>query len=73
MSWQPIDTAPRDGTRILLYAPGIGVVIARWAWVTAGEQNYEGDGWLIFECEDYWYTAFWRPSLPTLWMPVPTP
>jgi hypothetical protein len=39
MSWQPIETAPRDGTVILVYAPGL-FQTAAWVdgyWTTACE------------------------------------
>ena len=30
MNWQPIDTAPKDGTRILLFSGRDGVCLGRW-------------------------------------------
>ena len=57
MKWQPIETAPKDGPRVLVYDPGWngGVInIARW-W----EGQYRvGD---LPGVETY----------PTHWMPLP--
>jgi hypothetical protein len=63
--WQPIETAPRDGTEFLLYAPD-SIINARhylgvgqWA-----EPNGMGSiaGW------------FWPYAIrPSHWMPLPSP
>ena len=57
--WQPIETAPMDGTRVL---------------VTAGFMVFDayfrrGDWWL-YECGDDWYSVTINP---TNWMPLPEP
>lgn len=67
--WQPIDTAPRDGTDILLFCRFDGrdeIKIAKWS----DEQTYEGP-----------FGQFrWKESegliaerIPTHWMPLPVP
>lgn len=58
MDWQPIETAPKDGTNIIVYCPLPGseyIVTARFirVWV----DSYEGED--IFN--------------PTHWMPLPEP
>lgn len=58
--WQPIDTAPRDGTRVLVFAPPSGseypAMVQRVDWWRDG-------GW--------WQM---RPGHPyTHWRPLPTP
>ena len=61
--WQPIETAPKDGTHVLLgWAVGVGLVLSgywpdwrgRKAWVTCVGQ-YQGS------------------AAPTHWMPLPPP
>lgn len=56
--WQPIDTAPRDGTVVLIYAPphaGLGDIICKASW-------HEDAGWCVDELRDV-----------THWMPMPSP
>ena len=57
--WQPIETAPMDGTRVLVTA-GFMVVDAYFR---------RGDWWL-YECGDDWYSVTINP---TNWMPLPEP
>lgn len=74
--WQPIDTAPRDGTRILLwwpsyaYSPGEPgepyLDIGHWkenGRIGRGyfSDNYEFDDYALAETE----------HAPTHWMPIP--
>ena len=60
MGWQPIETAPKDGTRIIIYVAGQindePTQIAQWAewsdetpflWVTdQGEGFFSFNGWM---------------------------
>ena len=55
--WQPIATAPKDGTEALVYDAG-AIVIALWS--TEDGQS----GW--------WDNGIMNPS-PTHWMPLPAP
>ena len=62
MKWQPIETAPRDGTYILLFGRhsrrgGLIQITARWG----------GGDW---ESADDGYGAY---IIPTHWMPLPDP
>jgi hypothetical protein len=59
--WQPIETAPKDGTELLLYGPfvptgGTYMDIGRWT-------DY-ADGFWDWSADD---------SQPTHWMPLPSP
>lgn len=58
--WQPIESAPKDGTEILLYCPTsevfVGIYCAGW-----------GRGWAPRFYDD-------TPDfIPTHWMPLPDP
>lgn len=74
MKWQPIETAPKDGTSILgfqLWSIGPGWCVLTWTeW---GEHVDEAGlteikpGWTI--PEDH-YATCWEP---THWMPLPEP
>lgn len=78
MNWQPIETAPKDGTEILVYVRGDSLFPTAAAYKSAryfdkeyGDPDYMEEGW-------YW--AFGYPSdfhegtiEPTHWMPMPEP
>ena len=62
--WQPIDTAPKDGSRILAWEPGHAPYIADfddYGWLTTEDWAGDGTGYYIPVCE------------PTHWMPLPAP
>ena len=70
VEWQPIETAPKDGTEILLKIP--------LRWEKPQECVYSGD-----YVSAYWFDksiGFWKsrpnhwisPDMPTHWMPIPT-
>jgi len=79
MEWQPIETAPKDGTRILI-SNGDYVCEAKMESREYESEEYvrtERDGSVISRRSkrtDYW----WRPTLDwaydaTHWMPLPEP
>lgn len=59
VAWQPIETAPRDGTRILIYSPRIGIESGEW------HQRMHPRGWAAGSTD--------RPRAPTHWMPLLEP
>jgi uncharacterized protein DUF551 len=64
--WQPIEMAPKDGTKVLVYCPpGIagGVRVDAWLACLA-----DGSG----ELSDAWYCSSFS-NQPTHWMPLPAP
>jgi hypothetical protein len=70
MNWQPIETAPKDGTLVLLYFPGgcfsnDGNVCVGF-WSTDGS-----DDWFSRECDSNSMTEL--GDFPTHWMPIPEP
>lgn len=70
--WQPIETAPRDGTPILVYSPGhdqsdpTNIIVAKF-------EDYEGETWWAF-CENVLADIAGQVDPePTHWMPLPEP
>lgn len=72
--WQPIETAPKDGTALLLYGMWAGEIsgiakepqidIGLWA---GGRSDYSGSDWWQLSTGDA-YGCWIRP---THWMPLP--
>lgn len=69
-AWQPMETAPRNGTSILVHLPGSRRPVQEVWWAIA----YEGG-------PGYWSTPFGPagrgytilPESPSHWMPLPAP
>jgi hypothetical protein len=55
--WQPIATAPKDGTRVLLWGP---------AWVTPRCGQFFGPDWRLLYERPF-------TGQPTVWQPLPAP
>jgi hypothetical protein len=69
--WQPIETAPKDGTRILVVDCGF-VQIARWDEEFDNYNDRQGvPAWATFACDDGFYSEY--AENPTHWMPLPEP
>lgn len=77
-NWQPIETAPKDGTKVLIweqysrtpvvtsysgYTNKWGQVVGSWS---ACKEHYDVDG-------DAWLTDRLYQDLITHWMPLPEP
>ena len=67
--WQPIETAPKDGTTVLLYCqgsflpgPAPFMQAGAWGFWHSGNPNHQRDCWIADE-----------PVDPTHWMPLPEP
>ena len=58
-AWQPIATAPKDGTEVILYDPA-------WTRATTGIWDEHAGFWCYGD--DYWFKA-----KPTHWQPLPEP
>lgn len=75
MEWQPIETAPRDGTYIILYSPK-EISICAWKLWNKARLKYEEDQytWLRYYGNSIFY-YFWdeKSIKPTHWMPLPEP
>lgn len=61
MKWQPIETAPRDGTRVLGWCNDKYVDICY-----IEHKDSVGDVWMTDNCQDF---GGWEN--PTHWMPLP--
>jgi hypothetical protein len=77
--WQPIATAPKDGTAVLVYGPGMrpedsGYSIAVWndnaAMLLMGKSGFSAmvAGWIAYSD-----SQIDIESQPTHWMPLPAP
>jgi hypothetical protein len=67
MEWQLIETAPKDGTAVLLYLPGIDPPVRVGRYVAKGPLR-----------SDYWFYYAGvvklprdRDIVPSHWMPLP--
>ena len=67
--WQPIETAPKDGTRILIWDGYM--CLATWSDCCNHGQFETAPGWQIFQCEDSWHSV--AAYNPTYWQPLPEP
>lgn len=61
--WKDMESAPRDGTWVLLYWPTMPV---SWSYPT-GFNHDDGYGWLMPSNMDY------GEVFPTHWVPLPSP
>lgn len=65
--WRDIETAPKDGTEIILRR-GERVGAAQWIYWPASHEQCAGEGWTIGLDGDAWDEG----KEPTHWMPMPT-
>ena len=66
MNWQPISTAPKDGTRILVWNGSYASAV-----VYAHNLYKNEDGWWLEDDGEQWDAFLY--SEPTHWMPMPNP
>jgi hypothetical protein len=64
LEWQPIETAPKGGTLILVGS-------ARDGYTTEAQFDTEREEW--WEVNTHWTDATGDPLYPTHWMPLPAP
>jgi hypothetical protein len=78
MTWQPIETAPKDGTEINGYRPDQGVFTFRWADAEEFvDHNIEGDPIEDYPDFSWWWHDRWgwmeKELTPTHWKSLPAP
>ena len=69
MDWKSIETAPRDGTKVLASTPA-GILIV-W-WTDVGDFDGEHKGWSADRVQSWNYQETCE-EFPTHWMPLPEP
>lgn len=73
MTWQPIETAPKDGTRVIVGHPEMTSTVSRWG----GWSELRADGSLDNRHLGWTNTAAMGLGLlkpqPTHWQPLPAP
>ena len=75
--WQPIETAPKDGTKILVYTVHGDVELSDWysisypSYELCGVNDETGEG--IYRKIAGNPTEGWNSNMPTHWMPLPEP
>lgn len=69
MTWQTIETAPKDGTHIML---SDGERVSLGGWITDIDQGAEYEGQIGMAS---WWSVDLGPNgdCPTHWMPLPPP
>jgi hypothetical protein len=78
MTWQPIETAPKDGTEVLVWCPSAALVPLAMHFSSEeyfareyGDPDYMEAGWyLSYSYPDGLPECTWEP---THWMPLPEP
>ena len=67
MKWQPIETAPMDGTPVIVGIAGLANSVGEAYWW----QNDEGrGGWQTWDGANHERTVY--TTTPTHWMPLPS-
>lgn len=62
MDWRLIETAPKDGTMVLVFEKSEGLGLAAYRPDLAGNTSY------------VWFDPHhWTPHCPTHWQPLPEP
>ena len=69
MSWQPIKSAPRDGTPILVFVPPT----YDWDKGYCAVAEWDDGDWAAAECRGAEVFGWITPTGPTHWMPLPSP
>ena len=69
--WQPIETAPKDRTKILVFTVHGDIELTEWCIIE--NSHYEEAGNDLYRKVIDETTEFWNSNKPTHWMPLPEP
>ena len=69
--WQPIRTAPMDGTQILVFTVHGDIELSSFYWME--REIYEAVGAGLFTRRLERSYEGWNSNTPTHWMPLPNP
>ncbi len=74
-AWHPIDTAPRDGTRVLLWDDKRDIAVSGVWWYepTMNTPNGYEPGWEGWSCDEDLIIWDDPDDQPTHWMPLQRP
>lgn len=73
MSWQPIETAPKDGTAVDVWCNGCRYPDAEFRFEVEWDEDGGEQGW-CHNLSDYETVRWWLiDPQPTHWMPLPEP
>lgn len=71
VAWQPIETAPKDGTKILVFTIHGDIELSEWYGMPSIQFEEVEDGlYRKIVGEGY---AGWNSNQPTHWQPLPPP
>lgn len=69
--WRPMDTAPRDGTKILVWTIHGDIELSDYYRLEHDVYEEAGDG--LYRKERRVYHEGWNSNFPVRWMPLPHP
>lgn len=72
--WQPIETAPKDGSEILLgRSSNTKVYTAHWELEPSWAWKSAEPCWAVYMASDDYYSTYLHADWPSHWMPLPEP
>jgi hypothetical protein len=69
--WQPIETAPRDGTKILVFTVHGEIEISDWYSISHFHYEEAENG--LYRKVETCIDEGWNSNMPVCWMPLPPP
>jgi len=73
MKWQPIKTAPRDGTKIILLVEDVAISGSWGEHPDCGPERYPQEGWRVHSLPSHGCGCCYEGNEePEYWIPMPT-